>query len=137
MQILGLCPKSRCFWGSNHELLLFSALQQAVQMLNVTFLKIYLGLCSLQKKKRKKLLALVTIFVIKGIFVGFNNIFLWHEWEDISKKKKNAYFLNFSKIKLYILKLRLIMCVSLLPPTTVLGKVLCTRLSVKIAIISY
>ena len=61
------------------------------------------------------------------------NIFLWHESEDISKKYISK------KIQL-ILILRfqvMIMCVSSLPQTTVLHKVSCTRLSVKIALISW
>ena len=50
---------------------------------------------------------------LKGIFTDSNNIFLWHESEDINVKKN--LFLNFSWFQFYILKLCMIMCVSLLP----------------------
>ena len=53
-------------------------------------------------------------------------------------KQKKAYFQNFSGFQLYVFKLRMIVCVSLLLSTTTsLHKVFCTRLSVKIALISH
>ena len=49
---------------------------------------------------------------VKGIFTDSNNIFLWQESEDRNKK---AYIQNFSWFQFYVFKLRMIMCVSLLP----------------------
>ena len=45
--------------------------------------------------------------MVKGIFTDSNNIFLWHESEDINEK---AYFQNFSWFQFYIFKLCMIMC---------------------------
>ena len=46
------------------------------------------------------------LFMSKG-FSDFNNIILWHESEDINKKK-NTYFQNFSWFQFYIYKLCII-----------------------------
>ena len=66
--------------------------------------------------------------LVKGIFIDSNNIFSCHESEDINKK---AYFQNFGWYQFQVFKLCMIMCVSLLPETTVLNKVSCTRIYVK------
>ena len=66
------------------------------------------------------------LVVFKGIFSNSNNIFFWHESEDINKK---AYIQNFSWFQFCVFKLCMIMCVSLTTLTTVLHKVLCPRLS--------
>ena len=70
---------------------------------------------------------------IKGLVSDSYNIFLYHESENINKK---AYFQNFSWFQFYIFQC-MIMCVTLLPQTAVLNKISCTKLSVKIAPISY
>ena len=86
----------------------------------------------LKKKNNRKPLLDVCL---KTIFSDSNNIILWHESEDINKQKqKQKHFPNFCWIqfKVFILlcMINLILCVSLLPQTTML-------LSVKIALISY
>ena len=48
------------------------------------------------------------IVYIKGIFTDSNNIFLWHESEDINGKK--AHFQNFSWFQFYAFKLCMIVC---------------------------
>ena len=48
-------------------------------------------------------------FNLTGIVSDSNNIFLWHESEDINKK---AYFQNFSWFQFHIFKLFMIMCIT-------------------------
>ena len=50
---------------------------------------------------------------VKGILTDSNNIFLWHDSEDINKKK--LYFQIFSWLPFYIYKLRMIMCIGNAP----------------------
>ena len=50
--------------------------------------------------------------ILKGIVSDSNNIFLWHESEDIYKK---CYFQNFSWFQFYTYKLCMIMCIGSAP----------------------
>ena len=53
----------------------------------------------------------IGVYWIKEMFSDSSNIFLWHESVDTKKK---AYFWNFSWFQVYIYKLCMIMCASLL-----------------------
>ena len=76
----------------------------------------------------------ITMHLFKGIFSDSKYIFLWHELKDINKK---ADFQNISWIQNYVIKLCMIMCVALLPLTSLLNKFSWLRISVQIALISY
>ena len=70
----------------------------------------------------------MTVIDFKGIVSDSNNIFLWHESEDINKE---SLFPTFQLGLISRFQVMHDMCVSLRPQTTVLNKVSCTRLSVK------
>ena len=74
------------------------------------------------------------IFGVKGIVGDSNNIFLWHESEDINKK---SWFPKFQLIPIPRFQVMHVYVCFIVPQTTVLNEVLCTRLSVKIALISH
>ena len=56
-------------------------------------------------------------FKLKGIFSDSNYIFLWHESEDMNKKKnlKNPEFQNLSWFQFYLHKLSMIMWIGIAP----------------------
>ena len=53
---------------------------------------------------------LIVSLWLKQVFSDSNNIILWHESEDVNKKK-TPYFQNFSWFQCYVFKLCMIMCV--------------------------
>ena len=57
--------------------------------------------------------------ILKEYSVILTTSFLWHESEDIDKKK--AYFQNFSWFQFFVYKFRMIMCTGTAPQTTLLN----------------
>ena len=53
----------------------------------------------------------IGVWALKGILGDSNNIFLWHESEDVNKKD----FQNFSWFQFYIYKLCMIMGIAIAP----------------------
>ena len=56
---------------------------------------------------------------LKGIVSDSNNIYLWHESEDINTHK--SYFQNFSLFQFQVYKLCMIMCIDIAPQTIVIN----------------